>query len=406
MLVDYLKKMDNESQLDYIIRLVEGKSNGTYDIDYTELFRLGFGVEFSSDHCRKMYYALKMLLPYLDQNKIKDISGEEILKELESKKIEIQKEKYKVQTLRLDLNRIIRESSRTELLYEEFINTLKEVQDVELPKFQPLKIQDTDREYVLSFADSHFGKEFRSITNEYSIDVVYERFNKLLSEMIELIEEKNIKHLHVLALGDLIEGMSLRIGMLPKLKVGMVQQTIMFMRFIVQWLRELSKYVTITYYSANASNHTQTRPFGTKANEFPEEDNEKIIHTYIHDMLENNPRITVVKSEDKHTMFQIFDYNIIAWHGHNLKNSNDFLDKASLKYKKFFDYAFLAHVHHGNIKTVGEGKSNNCEIIGIPSIMGSDDYADDLFVGAKAGAILVEFTRRQGKRNTTDIILN
>lgn len=404
--MEYLRKEQGESDLKYIVRLVEGKSNGTYDIDYTEMFKLGFGVDFSSDHCRKLYYSIKMLLPYLENEKVSNIGSSEILNELEMKKLEIQKEKYKVQALRLDLNKIIRDSSKTELLYEEFINAIKETQKFELPNFKPLKIQNEDKEYVLSFADSHFGKEFKSITNEYSIEIVYERFNKLLSEMVEIIEERNIKHLHVLALGDLIEGMSLRIGMLPKLKVGMVQQTIMFMRFIVQWLKELSQYVTITYYSTNSSNHTQTRPFGTKANEFPEEDNEKIIHTYIYDMLESNSRITVVASEDKHTLFKIFDYHIIAWHGHNLKNSTDFLDKASLKYKRFFDYAFLAHVHHTNIKTVGEGKTNNCEIIGIPSIMGSDDYADDLFVGAKSGAILIEFTRKQGKRNTTDIILN
>jgi hypothetical protein len=38
--------------------------------------------------------------------------------------------------------------------------------------------------------------------------------------------------------------------------------------------------------------------------------------------------------------------------------------------------------------------------------MGSDNYADDLLVGSKAGASLFEFTESQGKRKTYDIILN
>ena len=33
-------RKESESDFDYILRLVEGKSNGIYDIDYVELFKL------------------------------------------------------------------------------------------------------------------------------------------------------------------------------------------------------------------------------------------------------------------------------------------------------------------------------------------------------------------------------
>jgi hypothetical protein len=304
------------------------------------------------------------------------------------------------------MSRIIRESSRSELLYEEFINTLKETCNVFIPEFKPLLNQSIEKEYILSFADSHIGKEFKSITNEYNIDIVYERFNKLLSETIEIIEENNINKLTVLALGDVIEGMCLRISQLQQLKIGVVQQTIQFMRFIVAWLNKLSEYVEITYYQAPYANDSQIRPFGTKANEFANEDMEKIIFAYIYDILKDNPRINVVECEDKYIIFKIFNYNIIACHGHDIRDINGFLKDISSKYRIFFDYGFFAHRHSSNIKTVSEGLTNNCEVINIPSIMGTDDYADDLFVGSKAGATLIEFTEKQGKRKTYDIILN
>ena len=60
--MEHLRK-ESESDFDYILRLVEGKSNGIYDIDYVELFKLAFGVTLNSDECRKRYYGLKMLLP-------------------------------------------------------------------------------------------------------------------------------------------------------------------------------------------------------------------------------------------------------------------------------------------------------------------------------------------------------
>jgi hypothetical protein len=291
-------------------------------------------------------------------------------------------------------------------LYEEFINTIKELCNVSVPEFKPLLNQDIRKEYILSFADSHFGKEFKSITNEYSLDIVYDRFNKLLSETIEIIQENNINKLTILALGDVIEGMALRVSQLQQLKIGMVKQTIEFMRFIVAWLNKLSEYVEITYYQAPYANHSQIRPFNTKANEFANEDMEKVIFAYIYDMLESNPRINVVECEDKYIMFKIFNYNIIASHGHDISNVNGFLKDASSKYRIFFDYAFFAHKHTSGTKTVDEGLTNNCEIINVPSIMGCDDYADDLFVGSKSGATLIEFTEKQGKRKTYDIILN
>lgn len=97
--MDYTRQQ-NESDFDYIIRLIDGKSNGTYDIDYTELFKLAFGIELNPDECRKRYYGLKMLLPYLDKEKIKNISDDKILKEYEIKRRELEKEKIKFRDIK------------------------------------------------------------------------------------------------------------------------------------------------------------------------------------------------------------------------------------------------------------------------------------------------------------------
>lgn len=402
---DFLRK-EGESFIDYADRLISGKEDGIYDIDKTEIYQLLFDKEISSNEARKRFYGISELIKKLKEEGFEEITEEDILKQIDIKKIELQKEKYKIQTLRLDLNRIIRETSRNELLYEEFIRTIKECDPLPLPEFTELKIQKSDKKYILSFADSHFGKEFESITNFYNLDEVYNRFNKLLNEIIEIINECNINELIVLALGDLIEGMCLRISQLTNLKIGITNQTVQFMRFIVRWLNKLSEYVNITYYSVPYSNHSQIRPFGSKANDFAKEDMEQIIFAYVYDMLDKNQRIKVEECNTKHLILDIFKYKIIATHGHDVKNVDDFIKDISDKYKVFFDYAFIAHKHSSGNKSVGEGTTNNCEVINIPSIMGSDEYADSLLVGSKAGATLIEFTESQGKRKTYDIILN
>jgi predicted unusual protein kinase regulating ubiquinone biosynthesis (AarF/ABC1/UbiB family) len=116
--MDYQRKQ-GESDFDYIIRLVEGKSNGTYDIDYVELFKLAFSVELASDEARKRYYGLKMLLPFIDKEKFKNVSSDNILTELEIKKLEIQKEKEKNRTIKNELNKMLRQDARYEMFWEE-----------------------------------------------------------------------------------------------------------------------------------------------------------------------------------------------------------------------------------------------------------------------------------------------
>ncbi|HBY19632.1 MAG TPA: hypothetical protein DEG71_01210 [Clostridiales bacterium] len=399
-----LTRQENESIKSYKLRLCRNKD--LYNLNsksIAELINKETENNFNESTYRKWFSAYEE--GYTDARK-EGISDEDVLKEINVKQTSLQKEKYKIQSLRLDMNRIIRESSRTELLVEEFINAIKEMSPLPYPEFKPLQNQKVDKQYVLSFADAHYGKQFESITNTYDLDIVYERFNKLLTETIDIIEECKISKLTILALGDLIEGMCLRISQLSNIKIGITQQTVKFMRFIVSWLNKLGEYVEIDYYQTPYSNHTQIRPFGTKANEFADEDMEQIIFAYIHDMLDSNPRIRVNECLTKYLIFKIFNYNIIAGHGHDIKNTTDFIKDASSKYKIFFDYAFFAHKHSSGNKAVGEGDSNNCEIINIPSIMGSDEYADDLFVGSKAGATLIEFTEKQGKRKTYDIILN
>lgn len=401
-----VNRLDNENFIDYCDRLISGKESGFYDLEKSEIWELLFNEKISTDEARKRLYGVKAMVSKMQTEGCRNLTEQEIIDKITSRQIEAEKEKYKVQALRTDLNRIVRETSRTELLIEEFINSIKKYGNIPSPEFKELQIQKTNKEYVLSFADVHFGKEFTSITNFYNMEVVYERFNKLFNETLEIIEECGIEHLTILSLGDMIEGSCLRISQMQSLQIGIVDQTVEFMRFIASWLNKLSEYVNITYYQTIYSNHSQIRPFGTKANDFVNEDMEKIIYAYVHDMLENNPRITVVDNKSKYIIFKIFKYNIIACHGHDIKNLDDFIKDASEKYRIFFDYAYFAHKHSLGMKAVGEGFTNNCEVINVPSIMGSDDYADSLFVGSKAGATLIEYTEQQGKRKIYDIILN
>src|SRR5699024_3010949 len=64
---------------------------------------------------RKWWYSFSEGMDYA---KVTDITDTDILNELELKKIELEEERKKLQTIRVDYNRMIREKSRTDLMYE------------------------------------------------------------------------------------------------------------------------------------------------------------------------------------------------------------------------------------------------------------------------------------------------
>ena len=229
--------------------------------------------------------------------------------------------------------------------------------------------------------------------------------DRLLKEIILAVSKYKISELNVCALGDLIEGMTLRVSQLQSLKLGLVDQTIQFANYMIDWLGKLSCYVKINYYSVTSSNHSQIRPFGSKPNEFVNEDMERVIFAMLQNAFVNNDRVNIVESEEKFVWFNLFGRKVVLLHGHEVKELKTVLQDLSWKYRMFFDYAITAHLHHGGSISAGEAGQNNCEIIQCPSIMGSDEYADSLFVGSKPGALLIKFTELQGKRSVEEILL-
>jgi hypothetical protein len=402
--MDYLKR-DEESDLDYIIRLVEGKNDGTYDIDYCELFKLGFGVEYASDNCRKMYYGLRMILPYFNVDRTKNITSSEILTELDIKKLEIQKEKEKNRTIKLELNKMLRQDARFEMFLDEIRESIKKV---EPPKFATIQTNEYGKRIgLLGISDIHFGKMFKSYNNEYSIQIFKDRMEMLLVETIDWIDENKISHLHLVNAGDSIEGL-LRQNVLRSLETGVIDGVIEFSSYIAEWINTLSKWMSITYHHVMSSNHSECRFLGSKAGQFPEEDLEKVIVHYIRDVLKSNYRVTVPVYNTEFCVFDIYGENIAVIHGHQLRNikKTDAIKHIQGLLGINIKHLICGHLHHEENITIGENENGNVKLIMLPAIMGSDDFSDDIFTGSKSGATLIKYCENKKGISTTEVILN
>ena len=396
-----MEKNNNESFIAYIRRVTNACSNK--QLTYTEWgdYLLGEENVYTEDNCRKGYYIVKKLLCKIDESI--EITDDELIKQLESIKDEIYKERVKLQATKLSESRYDRQDSRFELFYE---NIKDAIIRLEQPKLIRTSINESDTQYILGFGDIHYGATYKSVNNEYSREECKRRFGVLLSYMEGFIESENISHLKIINVADTIQGI-LRLTDLQINDIPVVDSVVEISRILAEFLNELSASCSIEYYHAPQANHSQIRPLGSKASEVATEDMERIIINYVSDLLSNNDRVEVITNFEKdYVDIKIFDFECFATHGHKIKDVKGVISDMSNRNRKFYSYAFLGHTHSANEIIVGEDEFSNKEVLTIPAFIGSDPYADSLFVGSKGMAKLYLFDRKYGKIMSKNIILN
>lgn len=111
-----IEQQPQESLMDYHKRLIYGKlvDRTLSDVDYVELSEKVYGQPYSSDVARRMMYGSRKTLELIDSTRAASISDEDMVSEIDTKILELRKERQKVYDQRTALNRSIRERSRQE----------------------------------------------------------------------------------------------------------------------------------------------------------------------------------------------------------------------------------------------------------------------------------------------------
>lgn len=399
-----MQRQDQETVKSYKIRLCKNKEK--YQLTWPMVANLiseETGESCSETGVRKWWTAY--LEGFTDAEST-GLSDDEVLKEYDIKKQELQKEKYKIQTEKIDLNKRLRETARIELFLEQIEESIMKLKPIPVPEYE--NIPYSCNEAIAVIADAHFGSEFvikglRGETiNAYSPEIFEERMWNLCGKLKCIIEKENINKLYLLDLSDALDGL-IHINQLLTLRYGLVDSTLKYAEFVANWLNELSKYCLIEFRNTNG-NHTEIRPYNSKRNDFPEENMERIISHIIKLRLRDNPRVTVFDTDMTAMFFQCAGLNIVGCHGQN-ENS---VDRTVAEYRSFYnvepDIVFEGHLHRGMSKTVGANANNNIEVFQCPSIIGTNTFAAKHKWGSKAGSKVFSFN--DDIRTIYDIILN
>jgi len=400
--INILKKLPHENEDQYIWRIGGLKASGIIEQTWEEIsddinkeLRGDEEPWFDVSVYRKRYRDFERSY----RNIFSKLEGKQHCEDLDVKIRELEKEKKKIQTEKLEYNRWLREEARDELIMEKICEALKDVD--KLPAPAPLYSygDDNDKSWVLAFGDTHFGSEFcikglcGEIINEYSPEIFCERMDDLLAQTIRLINKENIDELYVFDLGDQLDGI-LRVGQLMKLRFGVIDATLKYAYWLSGWLNELSKHCRIKYRQTDG-NHTELRMLGAKKGSFEEDNLGKIIYEFVKVRLENNPNIDIQKNESGMIFESIQGFNVLGYHGES-KNLENTMKGFSKMYGIPIDILIAGHLHHTFNETVGF----NSDVMRTPSIIGVDDFSMKLQKTSNPGATL--FCIEEGKGKVLD----
>lgn len=307
---------------------------------------------------------------------------------------ELQKERYKIQTEKLELNRWLRENARDELIVEHICQAVEKLEPLVIP--DPIHTELLDREGVLLFGDEHYGTEFEirglhnEIINSYSPEIFESRMWNLLDQIVSIVRKEGFSQIHVFSMGDFEDGL-LRVKQLMQLRYGVVEGTVRYADFISNWLNELSKYVGVDYQATNG-NHTELRMLGQPKGTFTKENMGLVVDAMITTRLAGNPNFSYVKNPTGYIFANILGYNLLGIHG-EVKNMEQAIKDFSHMYRVRLDFLVAGHKHHARSETVGI----NQEVINVPSIIGIDDYSLSIHKTSNAGATFLVFEKGKGK---------
>ena len=173
-----VEKRSNETDFEFCLRVCMAKHNKEIDADWSEIEE-SFPIlnQVHRDTLRKNFVGKmgvgEVVKFYEDKiaNMVVEVqpsqAQEDLLLELEMKKIELQKERVKISTLRNELNKTIREESRKELFYANIRDAVVS-NPLEPVQFDICYEQQPSKEYLLTFADVHYGSTFDVGINKYS----------------------------------------------------------------------------------------------------------------------------------------------------------------------------------------------------------------------------------------------
>lgn len=400
MAVDKLKRLPNESDFEYHKRLVYGKlENGLLgDVDYAELAPYVYGKNFSSDVARRMMYGSKRTLDLLTKNKEEEVCDTAAIDKMEQSRLEMLKEKKRLQDQRREYNKMIAAEGRWEHLETCLVESANHLAETVGRCYDPVDdprdifLDNEDCEAVLVISDIHYGMVTDNIYNRYNTDIAAERLKTVVKAAASRIAMHGAKCLHVLLLGDACHGAIVTSARVASEEL-VADQMMHVSELLAQSLDYLSDVVPNIYVYCTYGNHMRT--VANKRDSVHRDNMERLIGWWLDQRMKGNERVTVLYDlPTEFVQFESCGYSFVGVHGDldNVRKSTLIIPPLFEKYE--YDcpkYILMGDKHH----------HESFEQLGVKAIVcgslcGTDDYANQHRLYSEPEQLLLIVTGEAG----------
>ena len=365
--MNVLNRREGETDYEYCFRLSYAKVREGLDIDWQEIVNL-CNINWSADHCRKTMIGAIRHQDYID-NKTKEQLESEQYEKLIQKELELKKEKVKVQDLKTQVNKQIRELARKENLGEILEEKLDKLPN-QMINMNYINHTPSKKQGIAMISDVHYGMVVDNFLNKYNPDIAQERMNYLTDKIIEYSKLNNLDVMNVCLLGDMISGeqyLSVRL----ENRENLINQIINVSELLSEAIYKISLNVPFVTVSIADGNHE--RVYNKKEN-LNKDNYTELIRKFLELKLKDVSNITFTENvyDNNIISFECCGNTVVGLHGDKCKKDKVSYEMYNMLNKKI-DIILMGHFHQ-----ISQDICYETIVYRNGSFIGTDEYARNL----------------------------
>ena len=304
----------------------------------------------------------------LSNKTVDELSQEEITDELE----EQMRDLYKQQVKTRDVHREYRNDIRMDARWENLAQEIKRILITQKPlSLRPVEKIKGTAEAICVISDWHIGCVVDSFYNQFNLEIAKERIAKLRDYTLKYCKQFGVRKIHILNLGDLIEGEIHTTARVTNEMdtIGQIKQA---SELLSQFVVDIASEVEQVCYRSIADNHSRVIQ---NYKENLDGDSFVYLIDWILEMKLQLAGVTNVELcfdnlSDNFGLFCLDCGKQVGFsHGHR-QNVNTAFQSFVGATKSYVDYIIIGHYHSSRIK-----EFNAAKVIVNSSLKGTDEYA-------------------------------
>lgn len=376
--MEAFKRLENEDENAYIWRVCDNKDLiGTWQ-DVCNLLNEELHHDYNESWYRKMYQSFMMVF---DSIKDKYFNNEQ-LKQMEQKKQEIIKERYRLNDERTAYNRALRNDARLDARLDMLEQKITEFGRISFPDVNNIHTGVNDNDLLVLLSDLHIGQTFKSFNGEYNTKIAQTRMGQYLKKIIEIGKQYNSDKCYVSLQGDLISN-SIHKSIAITNQENVIQQIKFASELITAFIYELSHAFNRVIVTSVSGNHSR---LDKKEDALKDERLDDLVVWYMDAALKNVNNVDII-TNNPDTTFAVMDIRgkkYINVHGDYDAFSKNGVASLSMMLG-FFPYA----ITFGHLHTCAMSDESGIKIIRGGSLAGSgDDYTIEKRLTGKASQMV------------------